>query len=282
MSPTQPIGSLLRNWRQRRRLSQLEFACEAEISTRHLSFLETGRAQPSRDMVLLLAEKLDVPLRERNTLLLAAGYAPVFSQKSLTDPSLELIRKAIDVVLVGHEPYPAIAIDRHWTLVASNSVVPSLLAGIDPRLLQPPVNVLRYTLHPSGLAPRIANYSEWRLHMFDKLRRLIELTADPVLIDLLRELREYPPPGGAAMTSVQSERPRFVIPFQLVSDAGILSFFSTTTTFGTPMDITLSEISLECFYPADAQTTEALRIMATPREKSILREQTARHTPESH
>jgi transcriptional regulator with XRE-family HTH domain len=267
MSPTQPIGALLRNWRQRRRLSQLEFACEAEISTRHLSFLETGRAQPSRDMVLLLAEKLDVPLRERNTLLLAAGYAPVFSQKQLTDPSLELVRKAIDVVLVGHEPYPAIAIDRHWTLVASNSVVSPLLVGIDPMLLQPPVNVLRYTLHPGGLAPRIANYGEWRLHMFDKLRRLIELTADPVLIDLLRELREYPPPCGAAMTSVQTERPRFVIPFQLVSDAGVLSFFSTTTTFGTPMDITLSEISLECFYPADAQTTETLRTMATSRQE---------------
>jgi transcriptional regulator with XRE-family HTH domain len=267
MCPTQPIGALLRNWRQRRRLSQLEFACEAEISTRHLSFLETGRSQPSRDMVLLLAEKLNVPLRERNTLLLAAGYAPVFSQKSLTDPSLELVRKAIDVVLAGHEPYPAIAIDRHWTLVASNSVVPPLLAGIDPKLLQPPVNVLRYTLHPGGLAPRIANYGEWRLHMFDKLRRLIELTADSVLIDLLRELREYPPPDGASMISVQSERPRFVIPFQLTSDAGILSFFSTTTTFGTPMDITLSEISLECFYPADAQTTKALRTMATSGEK---------------
>jgi len=279
MCPTQPIGTLLLNWRQRRRLSQLEFACEAEISTRHLSFLETGRAQPSRDMVLHLAEKLDIPLRERNTLLLAAGYAPVFSQKSLTDPSLELIRKAIDVVLVGHEPYPAIAIDRHWTLVASNSVVPSLLAGIDPKLLQPPVNVLRYTLHPGGLAPRIANYGEWRLHMFDKLRRLIELTADPVLIDLLRELREYPAPDGAAMTSLQSERPRFVIPFQLTSDAGILSFFSTTTTFGTPMDITLSEISLECFYPADVLTTEALRSMATSGRKPIFTEQIPKPTP---
>src|SRR5947207_660389 len=181
---TLTIGNHLREWRQRRRLSQLDLALEAEISTKHLSFLETGRSQPSRDMVLRLAEHLDVPLRERNVLLVSAGYAPVFPQRQLADPALDAARKAIDLVLKGHEPYPALAVDRHWTLVAHNAAVPPLLAGADPGLLAPPVNVLRLSLHPSGIAPRIANLAEWRGHLLDRLRRQVETTADPVLTEL--------------------------------------------------------------------------------------------------
>ena len=175
---TLTIGNHLREWRQRRRLSQLDLALEAEISTKHLSFLETGRAQPSRDMVLKLAEQLDVPLRERNVLLVSAGYAPVFPQRSLQDPALQAARKAVDLVLKGHEPYPALAVDRHWTLVAHNAAVPALLAGAAARLLQPPVNVLRLSLHPQGLAPRIENLAEWRAHLLARLRQQIDVTAD--------------------------------------------------------------------------------------------------------
>ena len=198
MGMHQPVGELLRGWRQRRRLSQLDLALEAEISSRHLSFLETGRSQPSRDMLLHLAERLDVPLRERNVLLTAAGYAPVFAERALTDPALQAARKAVELVLKGHEPFPALAVDRHWTLVAANAAVAPLLAGADPALLAPPVNVLRLSLHPNGLAPRIENLREWRAHLLERLRRQVELTADPVLAALMDELRAYPSPGGAA------------------------------------------------------------------------------------
>src|SRR3954469_2363669 len=174
----QTIGNHLRDWRQRRRLSQLDLALEAEISTKHLSFLETGRAQPSREMVLRLSERLDVPLRERNVLLVSAGFAPVFPQRPLGDPALGPARKAVDLVLKGHEPYPALAIDRHWTLIAHNAAVPPLLLAADATLLQPPVNVLRLSLHPKGLAPRIANLAEWRAHLLTRLRQQIDVTAD--------------------------------------------------------------------------------------------------------
>ena len=172
------VGEHLREWRLRRRLSQLDLALEADISTRHLSFLETGRAQPSRDMLLHLAEQLDVPLRERNVLLAAAGYAPVFRERSLEDPALAAARAAIDLVLAGHEPFPAIAVDRHWRLVSANKAVGLLLAGVDQDLLRQPVNVLRVALHPNGLAPRTVNLAEWRAHLLARLRRQIELTAD--------------------------------------------------------------------------------------------------------
>src|SRR5215510_11240167 len=195
---TQPVGSLLRKCRERRRLSQLDLACEAEISTRHLSFLETGRSAPSREMVLRLSERLDVPLRDRNALLIAAGYAPVYPERPLDDPALQSARKAVDLVLAGHEPYPALAIDRHWTIIASNNAIPPLLAGADPSLLRPPVNALRLSLHPAGLAPRIANLAEWRSHLLARLQRQIEVTADPVLQELLNELRGYPAPGEGA------------------------------------------------------------------------------------
>ena len=254
---TQPVGNLLRKWRERRRLSQLDLACEAEISTRHLSFLETGRSLPSREMVLRLAEQLDVPLRERNALLVAAGYAPTYPERPLDDPALKAARKAVDLVLAGHEPYPALAIDRHWTLIASNNAAPPLMAGADPSLLRPPVNALRLSLHPAGLAPRIANLAEWRSHLLARLRRQIEVTADPVLEELLNELCGYPAPGEGAGDN--EEYAGVVVPFRLVTEQGILSFISTTTIFGTPVDVTLSELALESFFPADAATAKALR-----------------------
>ena len=260
----QPVGDLLREWRQRRRMSQLDLALEADISTRHLSFLETGRSQPSREMVLNLAEQLDVPLRERNVLLVAAGFAPVFAERPLKDPALSAARKAVDLVLAGHEPYPALAVDRHWTLVAANAAVGRLISAADASLLQPPVNVLRLSLHPNGLAPRIANLAQWRAHVLARLHQQIEISADPVLGELMTELAAYPvsrtergsgsPPGAHDYGDV-------VVPVQFVTDAGLLSFFSTTTVFGTPLDVTLSELAIEAFFPADAATAATLRQM---------------------
>ncbi|MPY87575.1 MAG: helix-turn-helix domain-containing protein [Luteitalea sp.] len=270
MGAVRPAGDLLREWRQRRRLSQLDLACEADISTRHLSFLETGRSQPSREMVLHLAERLDVPLRERNTLLMAAGYAPVFPERPLDDPALLAARRAIDVVLAGHEPYPALAVDRHWTLIASNAALSPLLAGVEPSLLQPPVNVLRVSLHPEGCAPRIVNLSEWRLHVFERLRRQIDLTGDPLLVELLGELHGYhvSDSAEAARPSADRDYAGVVVPLQIRTNGGTLSFFSTTTIFGTPIDITLSELAIESFFPADTATAEALRAAAATRSKN--------------
>jgi transcriptional regulator with XRE-family HTH domain len=258
-----PVGNLLREWRQRRRMSQLDLALEAEISARHLSFIETGRSQPSREMVLNLTERLDVPLRERNVLLVAAGYAPVFPEKTLDDPALAAARRAVDMVLKGHEPFPALAVDRHWTLIASNAAVPSLLTGADPSLLRPPINVLRLSLHPDGLAPRIANLAEWRAHLLARLRRQIEISADKVLVELLDELAALPAPFSKRPIALSDhELAGIVVPFRLVTDGGILCFISTTTVFGTPVDITLSELALEAFFPADTATAEALRRLA--------------------
>ena len=254
----QPVGGLLREWRQRRHLSQLDLACEAEISTRHLSFVETGRASPSREMVLNLAERLEVPLRERNTLLVAAGYAPVFPERPLDDPALRAARRAIDLVLAGHEPYPALAIDRHWTLIASNKALAPLLAGVAPALLQPPVNVLRLSLHPDGVAPRIVNLQEWRSHLLERLRRQIDVAPDSTLLELMKELRSYPVPKGAGITNGTTEYAGVVVPLRLINGGNTLSFFSTTMVFGTPVDITLSELALESFFPADAATAEIL------------------------
>ncbi len=258
-----PVGEHLREWRQRRRLSQLDLALDAEISAKHLSFLETGRATPSRDMVLRLAERLEVPLRERNLLLLAAGYAPVYAQRRLEDPALGVARTAVDLVLAGHEPYPALAIDRHWNLITANRAVAPLLAGVDASLLKPPVNVLRLSLHPDGLAPRIVNLQEWRAHLLERLRHQIDATADAVLIDLLRELRGFPAPSPRAGVKPETgiDYAGIAIPFRLATDAGVLSFFSTTTVFGTPVDVTLSELALESFFPADQETAERLRVV---------------------
>src|SRR4051794_6575091 len=193
-APRKTVGDHLREWRQRRRLSQLDLALDAEISTRHLSFLETGRAQPSRDMVMLLAEQLEVPLRERNVLLMAAGFAPVFVERALDDPALAPARRAIDLILKGHEPYPALVVDLRWNLVAANSAVAPLMAGVAPDLMAPPTNVMRLALHPEGLAPRIANFAEWRGHLLERLKAQVAITGDPGLVELLAEMRSYPVP----------------------------------------------------------------------------------------
>jgi transcriptional regulator with XRE-family HTH domain len=256
---TRPVGDLLREWRQHRRLSQLALALDADISTKHLSFLETGRSRPSRDMLLHLADLLEIPLRERNALLQAAGFAAIYPQHALTDPPMRAAREAVDTVLAAHDPYPALAVDRHWNLLAANRATQRLLAAaVAPALLAPPVNVLRASLHPDGLAPAIANLPIWRGHILARLRQQIAATADPQLTSLAAELAAYPggtdhpPPGDAGL----------VIPLQLRQGDTVLSLFGTITVFGTPVDITLAELAIESFYPADAATAAALRAMA--------------------
>ena len=263
---SQPVGHLLRAWRQRRRISQLDLATEAEISPRHLSFVETGRATPSRAMLLRLAEQLAVPLREQNALLLAAGYAPVFAERSLRAPEMDAAWRAVELVLAGHEPAPALAIDRHWTLVAANCALPPLLAAVGPALMQPPVNVMRLSLHPAGLAPQILNYAEWRAHLLARLREQVAASADPLLDDLLHEVAAYPAPMGTQprVDTPPPERMPIVVPLRLRSPVGPLAFISTTTLFGTPVEVTLSELAIESFFPADAATTEALRRLIAP------------------
>ena len=226
--------------------------------------METGRALPSREMVLRLAEQLEVPLRERNVLLVAAGFAPVFKERRLEDQALLGARKAVDLILAGHEPYPALALDRHWTMLACNGAVAQLITGADATLLQPPVNVLRLSLHPKGLAPRIANLPEWRAHLLARLRRQIEVSADAVLGELLRELMSYPAPNRplSMRSGSVDELAGVAVPFKFMSAQRTLSFLSTTTVFGTPLDITLSELALEFFFPADQETADALRAMA--------------------
>ncbi|MBS0448637.1 MAG: helix-turn-helix transcriptional regulator [Proteobacteria bacterium] len=250
------VGQQLRAWRQRRRLSQLDLAGDADVSTRHLSCVETGRSVPSRAMLLRLADRLGVPLRERNRLLTAAGYAPMYGERGLDDPALAAARLAIERVLKGHEPYPALAIDRHWTLVSYNRAVPPLLAGVWPDLLRPPVNVLRLSLHPQGLAPRILNLPAWRMHLLHRLAQQVAASADPVLAELARELERYPAPSLDGRAAVAESS--VLVPFVLDSEVGPLSFISTTTVFGTPVDVTLSELALETFFPADAATAASL------------------------
>jgi transcriptional regulator with XRE-family HTH domain len=255
-----PFGQHLRSWRQRRHLSQQGLAQEADISTRHLSFVETGRAEPSREMVLRLAERLDIPLRERNTLLVAAGYAPMYRERPLDDPALASARAAVELVLKGHEPYPALALDRYYHVVAMNRAVPLFLQGITaPALLQPPLNVLRISLHPDGLAPRIDNLLQWRTHLFERLRQQIAATADPQLQTLLEELRAYPVPADASAAVLSGEHLGVVMPFRMRSPAGVLSFLSTVTIFGTAHDVTLQELMIESFFPADEFTAQVLR-----------------------
>jgi len=257
-TPTpRPIGTLLRDWRLRRRLSQLDLAGEAEVSTRHLSYLETGRAEPSREMVLRLADRLDVPLRERNRWLAAAGYAPMFAERRFDDPALAAGRAAVEMVLKAHEPWPALAVDRHWAMIAHNAVVPLLTEGCAAELLQPPVNVLRLSLHPGGLAPRIANLREWRAHLLSRLDRQIAASGDAALEALHEELSRYPQPEADRFAPHGGSD--VVVPLVLDGPLGRLSFISTTTVFGTPNDVLLSELALETFLPADAATQSALR-----------------------
>jgi transcriptional regulator with XRE-family HTH domain len=258
-SPTldrRAFGDLLKAWRARRRLSQLKLASDADVSTRHVSFLETGRANPSREMVLHLAEQLDVPLRERNALLIAAGFAPAFDERSLDDPALAPAREAVELVLAGHEPYPAVVVDRRWDLVAANSAISVFTAGMPAELLEPPINVVRASTHPDGLAGRILNFDEYAAHLVGRLRRQVELTADPGLAALLAEVRGYP---GVVEVPGFEPRGAALLPMRISTTDGstVLSFFSTIATFGTPVDVTLEELAIEAFFPADDATRAA-------------------------
>ena len=251
-----PLGELLRDWRRRRRMSQLDLALEAGVSARHLSFLETGRSQPSRDMVLRLSEELEVPLRDRNRLLLAAGFAPAYEERPLEAPEMEPVRRAVAQVLTGHEPFPAAVVDRWWNHVAANRNVSLFLQGVSAELLEPPANVLRVSLHPDGMAPRIANLAEWRGHLLDRLRREVGATADPRLAELLGELEAYPAPRSSA--PARPAQGAIAVPLVLRHEGRELSFFSTVATFGTAVDVTVAELSIEAFFPADAVTAAAL------------------------
>jgi transcriptional regulator with XRE-family HTH domain len=252
-----PIGDLLRSWRQRRNLTQLELSLGSTVSARHLSFIETGRARPSRDMVVHLAEQLEVPLRDRNALLLAAGYAPVYRERPLDADEMTPVRRALDRFLRAHEPYPAVVADGRWTLVAANDALHVLIDGVAPDLLAPPANCLRILLHPEGMAPRIANLGEYGAHMLHRLRRRADLTGDVELERLHRELAGYP--------GVEPDRPHgtdpgadIVLPLRMRAGDGELVFLSTISTFGTAVDITLAELAIEAFYPADAATATVL------------------------
>jgi transcriptional regulator with XRE-family HTH domain len=254
------VGDLLRGWRQRRRLSQLDLSLEAEVSARHLSFVETGRSKPSRELVLHLAEHLDVPLRDRNSLLLAAGYAPVYQERSLDDAEMDPVREALDLILSGHEPYPAVIVDRRWDLVTGNGAALALFtAGVAPELLEPPVNVYRLGLHPDGLAPRVRNLPEFSAHLLIRLQREVAVTGDVALAALLDEVRAYP--NLTHPSSVDADPARMLfLPMEFTTfDGRDLSFFSTIATFGTALDITVAELSIEAFFPADPATQAALR-----------------------
>ncbi len=255
----QSPGHLLRDWRRRRRLSQLALATDAEISQRHLSFLESGRSRPSRDMILHLAERLSIPLRERNVILSAAGFAPVYREHALDAPEWATARTAIDQILNGHGLNPALAVDRNWTLISANAAVGALLVGVAGHLLAEEVNVLRLSLHPEGLAGRILNFKEWRAHILARLSHEIDVCASPRLMALLNELKSYPVPQHALSTRAEPAVGNgIVVPLTLASTEGPLSFISTTTIFGTAVDVTLSEVTIETFFPANTETAAAM------------------------
>ena len=258
------VGSLLRDWRQRRRLSQLDLSVEAEVSARHLSFVETGRSKPSRELVLHLAEHLDVPLRERNSLLLAAGYAPAYHERSLDDADMDPVRAALDRILTGHEPYPAVIVNRRWDLVAANGAALSLFTeGVAPALLEPPINVYRLGLHPDGLAPRVRNLAEYSAHLLTRLQREVALAGDPALGALLEEVRGYPGLTHPSSAITVEPASMLFLPMRFVGPDDVeLSFFSTLATFGTALDITVAELSIEAFFPADTTTQAALQARA--------------------
>ena len=257
----QPVtfGQQLRHWRRLRRLTQMALALDAEVSPRHLSWLESGKSQPSRAMVLRLADRLELPLRERNAWLLAAGYAPMYAERRLDDPALAPAREALDRLLRAHEPYPALAVDRHWDLVAANRMLPLLLRHASPALLQPPVNVLRLALHPEGLAGMIGNLPMWRGHMLGRLARQVAASGDAVLAALADELRSYP--GGEAPDEADLLAP-VALPLELHTPSGTLSLISTIAIFGAPHDVALAELAIESFFPADEATAARLRAMA--------------------
>ena len=261
-SVPEAFGVHLRRQRQGRGLSQLALALEAATSPRHLSFLETGRALPSREMLLRIADRLGVAPLERNAWLVAAGFAPMYRQRPLDHPELAAARAAVDRVLAAHEPYPALAIDRHWQLVAANRAALAMLQGLPAALLEPPLNVLRLSLQPEGLAPRIVNLGQWRAHLFERLTQQVAASGDRVLAALLEELRALPLPPGAGREDgpmLEGEHAGVVIPLLLRSPQDLLRFISTTTVFGTPIDLTLQGLAIETLLPVDAATAEVLR-----------------------
>lgn len=263
------IGQLIREWRQRRRLSQMDLALDAGISARHLSFLETGRSKPSAEMVVRLAEQMQVPYRDQNRMLLAAGFAPAYRELELAEPEMEPVRAALQRVLDGHEPYPAVVVDGGWNMVTANSAVAGLTAGADPELLEPPVNVLELTLDPRGMAPRILNFAEWRSHLLERLARQVSLSGSAELEALLDRLVALPAPDGDE-PEVSAEpghghqaaaAREIAAPLRIAGPGGAeLSFFSTISTFGTAVEITTSELAIEAFYPADRETARALGV----------------------
>jgi transcriptional regulator with XRE-family HTH domain len=251
-------GVLVREWRERRKLTQRELASQSAVSARHLSFIETGRARASREMLLHLAERLEVPLRERNRLLLAAGFAPVFGERSLEASEMAPVREALERFLNAHEPYPALVVDRHWNVVASNRGVAHVTRGVAAELLAPPRNALRIALHPEGLAPRTRNLADWSGYLVAQLRREIQTTRDPDLESLYEELLAYPE-ISAALGRAKPPTPRdIMLKHELRIDDTDLAFFGTFTTFGTARDLTLAELTILAFYPADSETAAAL------------------------
>ncbi|MFI2608777.1 helix-turn-helix domain-containing protein [Kitasatospora sp. NPDC018619] len=278
------VGPLLRGWRERRQLSQLQLALRADSSARHLSFVENGRSRPSRDLVLRLAEQLDVPVRERNTLLLAAGYAPHYPETPLDDPTMAALRGGLERLLAAHDPYPAVVVDGAFRVLAANRSLGLLLDGVAPHLLEPPFNAIRVTLHPDGLAPRIANLRQWRQHLLERMERQLELVRAEPLRRLYEEVRGYPEPAGEPADGplpdglqgdglqgdgLQGDgRPAdgfpFALPLRIRSEGRVLSFLSTITTFNTPVDVTVSELAMETFLPADAQTVRFLHAAVGP------------------
>lgn len=270
VAPAPTVGGLLREWRQRRRLSQMDLSLGAEVSTRHLSFVETGRSEPSRELVLHLAEHLDVPLRERNALLLAAGYVPSYPQSPLDAGAMAPVRAALDAILGGHEPFPAVVVDRRWDLVTANRPALSILAhGVSADLLEPPVNTLRLLLHPRGLAPRIGNLEEYSAHLLDRLRRQADASGDPGLGALHDELAGYPGVRDDRGAPSQPADLLFVPLVLRVAGGDDLTFFSTIATFGTALDITIAELAVESFFPADEVTSGALRAHAELRHADL-------------
>ncbi|OBJ24896.1 helix-turn-helix domain-containing protein [Mycobacterium sp. 1245801.1] len=254
------VGALLREWRTRRRVSQLDLSLSVGVSARHLSFIETGRSRPSPEMVLTLADGLDIPLRERNTLLLAAGFAPRYQSRPLEDPALSPAREAVQRLLDAHDPYPGILIDRCWNIVGTNAAASALTAGLPEELLGPPANVYRLCLHPDGLAGRTLNFPDWAGYLLNQLRRTVALTGDLGLAALDKEVRDYPGVTAAAEARRTPESASLLIPFILdVGGGRRLSMFTTLTTFGTPLEVTLAELAVELFYPADTETADLLR-----------------------
>ncbi|NMO04097.1 helix-turn-helix transcriptional regulator [Gordonia sp. TBRC 11910] len=247
------VGSLVREWRTRRRLSQLELGLRADVSAKHVSFVETGRSRPTREMLLNLSEHLDIPLRERNEILLAGGFAPAYPEHSISDVPMAAVASAISQILGAHQPNPAVVVDRQWSMVDANPAVGLLIEGCSAELLEPPVNVLRLALHPAGMARRIVNLGQWRAHLLDRLQHQIAVTGDPKLVRLAEELAGYP--GADHARAHTSE---LIVPLQIDTAAGRLNFLSTTTVFGAPLDVTVADLAIEAFYPADEATRATL------------------------